>query len=418
MEELLRELGLSERWQDACSDAGLVHVEDLLKLGAPSPSGAGKRERLHEQVSREHAGHRIVTELDALGVTCEDAKAIAQLATSPRPSGASGGVWSERFLLACRPAHDAHMGAENIGPLLYALCRFVKPRRVLEVGAGYTSLWLLQALADNSAELQRCRQSLQTDGHLVSGCAWLLPWVEGKGRDGAAAGDQAASQSQAGATALPFETAPMPPTAPAVASTATRDTPVSMDSTRSTVPPEAEPLSVPMLHCVDDMSHANTTACDVHTAAVRLGLSSHLRLHAIDAFELAEQWPHLDEGAGMQQLDMLWLDFGAGVAGRLDEFLRRWWPRLRPGGLLLLHSTLTNAVTREWLETLRKRDGHTSRSDCNDTTREPDGRGPFYGDDMVEMMSLLEPHKRVQNSVSLFQKRPRGWGEPIHTLYP
>ena len=45
-------------------------------------------------------------------------------------------------------------GAENLGPMLYSLVRFAKPARVLEVGAGYTSVFLLQALADNAAELE------------------------------------------------------------------------------------------------------------------------------------------------------------------------------------------------------------------------------------------------------------------------
>jgi hypothetical protein len=39
------------------------------------------------------------------------------------------------------------MGAENLGTALYALCRFVKPGNVLEVGGGYTSVFILQALA-------------------------------------------------------------------------------------------------------------------------------------------------------------------------------------------------------------------------------------------------------------------------------
>ena len=30
------------------------------------------------------------------------------------------------------------------GPLLYALLRFVKPQHVLEIGAGYTSIFMLQ----------------------------------------------------------------------------------------------------------------------------------------------------------------------------------------------------------------------------------------------------------------------------------
>lgn len=45
-------------------------------------------------------------------------------------------------------------GAENLGPMLYSLVRFTKPARVLEVGAGYTSMFLLQALEDNAAELE------------------------------------------------------------------------------------------------------------------------------------------------------------------------------------------------------------------------------------------------------------------------
>ena len=42
---------------------------------------------------------------------------------------------------------------------------------------------------------------------------------------------------------------------------------------------------------------------------------------------------------------------------------------------------------------------------------------PLKGD-LVETLSLLEPHKRFQNSVSIFQKRPRGWGEAIYTNFP
>jgi len=40
------------------------------------------------------------------------------------------------------------------------------------------------------------------------------------------------------------------------------------------------------------------------------------------------------------------------------------------------------------------------------------------GDEFVEL-SLYEPHKRYQNSFSIFQRRPAGWGgEPVHTNYP
>ena len=36
----------------------------------------------------------------------------------------------------------------------------------------------------------------------------------------------------------------------------------------------------------------------------------------------------------------------------------------------------------------------------------------------VATLSFLEPHKRFQNSVAVLQKRPPGWGEPVHTTYP
>ena len=42
--------------------------------------------------------------------------------------------------------------------------------------------------------------------------------------------------------------------------------------------------------------------------------------------------------------DLAVLDFGAGTSSRLRAFLSAWWPRIKPGGLLLVHSTLTNQV--------------------------------------------------------------------------
>ena len=47
-----------------------------------------------------------------------------------------GGVYDQEFLSAVQPLYDMHMGVENMGPLLYSLIRFHKPRHVLEVGAG------------------------------------------------------------------------------------------------------------------------------------------------------------------------------------------------------------------------------------------------------------------------------------------
>ena len=150
-----------------------------------------------------------------------------------------------------------------------------------------------------------------------------------------------------------------------------------------------------VLHCVDDCSHAHTTAhrvrrrepepepepepalprvlapaasqrcptftaADLHPSQVReaadqMGLASHLKLHICDAYALADTFDDDasnftfdgDDGAGGverdgggggggggddddddRMLDLLWLDFGAGVGGRLHSFLSAWWQRL------------------------------------------------------------------------------------------
>jgi len=47
------------------------------------------------------------------------------------------------------------MGSETLAPLLYFLVRFTRPRKVLEVGTGYTTPFIARALADNMADYQR-----------------------------------------------------------------------------------------------------------------------------------------------------------------------------------------------------------------------------------------------------------------------
>jgi len=97
-------------------------------------------------------------------------------------------------------------------------------------------------------------------------------------------------------------------------------------------------------------------------------------------------------------LDMIWLDFGAG--SRLDEMLEKWWPRLNPeGGLLLLHSSLTNVETRQWLVKYQASDSEHNLG-------------------MFDLWGLLEPHKRYQNSFSVFQKRSNMYTEPLYSRGP
>jgi hypothetical protein len=258
------------------------------------------------------------TLLRDLGVTRDHRDKLERLAFSPRPCGASGGAFDAGFLRACRPLHVQHMGCENMGPLLYALTRFVKPRRILEVGAGYTSLWLLRALADNDAELEACSQALAADGYKVSSADWMV--------DGLAP----ALSAQEGTGTLAG---------------------TSFCSTLHTSTLHTSTLHTSTLHTIDDMGAAEGgnrgSAHLVREIAEQLGLCDRLRLHEGDAYALASDAAWLgscgssdEEGAGAahacpgaqpgsQLFDMMWLDFGLGTGSRIDSFLDAWWARHR-----------------------------------------------------------------------------------------
>ena len=271
------------------------------------------------------------------------ATALAALAAlDAPPPGAAGGVFSPRWLETVSPAYDAHMGAENLGLALYALCRFVKPGSALEIGGGYTTPWVLQALADNDDELRALAASGAGSKDpkrqpRIAGMAPGTPWY------------------------LP-------------------------EAVNALV---RRPAGV--MHCVDDMSHAFSTAGTVRKIAGRLGVEDRLRLHARDA------WDGPPEDCRDGAVDLLFVDFGVGT--RLNEFLSMYWECVSPGGFVVVHSTVTNAATRRWTEAVRRGEFGWEM---------PEG-------DSAHHVSLLEPHKRYQNAFTMLQKRTRGWKEPVWT---
>lgn len=64
------------------------------------------------------------------------------------------------------------MGTEHVGPLLYALVCMLRPVSVLEIGAGYTTLFIAKALKDARAEALHDRELL--DGDMLSERTGLL----------------------------------------------------------------------------------------------------------------------------------------------------------------------------------------------------------------------------------------------------
>ena len=292
----------------------------------------------------------------AIAAQAEQLRAPAGACGAPSPAFSFGGAYSPSFLSAVAPLYSQHMGCENMGPLLYTLTRFCKPGSCLELGGGYTSLFLLQALADNAAEIARAEEAAQ---HFTATAAvpWLAPEVD--------AGKCATAQ----------------------------------------------------LHVVDTCVHSHSTAGGVASIAASLALSPHLAFHAADAFH-----PDLPSTLqGPRLFDLIWLDVGAGT--RLAELVQGWWPRLDPrGGIMAVHSTLTNQAGRSWLRAVQRAQAQAVLVECADEIDSEAAAALPLG--FFEVISLLEPHKRFQNSVTLLRRRGGGAGgvalfkEPIYSKLP
>ena len=340
-------------------------------------------------------------------------------ATTARPSGfrssyaatqdairarSAGGFYDASFLRAVAPLYDLHMGAENLGPMLYTLVRFNKPARVLEVGAGYTSVFILQALRDNAAELEAYRELRAAKMCECGDAPWSVDaFFDGSGDGGGRyRGDSDDERTSVGTSGASAHSRGFSPLVSPDALTSPSDASLArVTDTRAAPGTEDARVDSGLLHCIDNMAHEHTTAHAVKGVAESLGMADRLRVHEADAFD-----PDLPSTlAPGTEFDLLWIDLGA--AHRIEGFFEAWWPRVRPeGGMVIVHSTLTNALSRGWLERMR------------DIARaEP---GPPFG--AFECMSLLEPHKMFQNSVTMFQKRGGAFGapyhEPVHTKFP
>jgi hypothetical protein len=235
------------------------------------------------------------------------------------------------FLSHAASLYNPHMGVENLGPLLYSFIRFTKLKRVVEIGAGYTSLWILQALKDNDLERSRIQELEGLGQNRLLDIEFTIP--------------QSTKESQIASSLL----------------------------------------------CIDNCLHQKETATGALTVAKTLGLDSYMEFQKGDAFEIP---------LPPESVDVLWCDFGVGSG--IQKFVEGGaWDSIAPGGFLLCHSTLTNEGTRSWLERVRAR-----------RPKEETGLDP---NEFVEL-SLLEPHKRYQNSITLLQKR-KDYSEPIYSQF-
>jgi predicted O-methyltransferase YrrM len=84
-------------------------------------------------------------------------------------------VTNKVFLHHLESISTPHVGMESLGLLLYSFVRFTKARKVVEIGLGCASLWILQALRDNDNELQQNRQLGKDRECLMHDTTWDAP---------------------------------------------------------------------------------------------------------------------------------------------------------------------------------------------------------------------------------------------------
>lgn len=201
------------------------------------------------------------------------------------------------FLEAVKPVdRNWSMGVELASPFIYSLLRCIRPRRSLEVGAGYSSLFILQALHDNYVEDQENARSMQ--GHVRSdqhtGVRRLL-----KGRH------------------------PLP----------------------LALPDYYDKPLTPRLLVIDDSSHPSTSADKVTEVAKALGLDTYLKFYEGDFRHASRTF-----GAELVPFDFVWFDCGG-----LEDFQPEYWPLIDPdGGMLMIHSTLANPRKRAFIKRMKE----------------------------------------------------------------
>jgi predicted O-methyltransferase YrrM len=173
----------------------------------------------------------------------------------------------QNFLSTAESVFNPKMGTERMAPLLHSLIRFNRPRRILEIGAGYTTPFMAQALRDTFEDWQQeQRQPVNTD---------LVPEFY------------------------------------------TED-------------------YAPKLLCIDDHSFPDSNSSKVRSVISELELGNFVDF--VDA-DFMDYWNKIDKS--YLPFDMIWFDCG----GMKEYFFcfNNYWQFVNPnGGLLLMHSTLTN----------------------------------------------------------------------------
>lgn len=235
------------------------------------------------------------------------------------------------------------MGTDSIAPLLYDLLRWLRARRVLEIGMGYTTPFLAQALRDNTLDFYRERQMLARKHNEL-------------------AKTQKSSQQLDAASQF---------------------TPIEIIEEKSWLK-ENLPLLRSVyyqeqfeakLHAVDNLSSFQSSASRVVEVVEQLDLLSIVNIHIGDYHKVRSNF---DSNA--EPFDFIWVDCDQSIF-IFDDY----WNLVNPqGGLFAVHSLLNDkggdAVLRYFIDTVAALTG------------------------TIEIMNLVEPHKSHQSGVTILRR--------------
>ncbi len=155
----------------------------------------------------------------------------------------------------------------------------------------------------------------------------------------------------------------------------------------------------PRLTAVDDYSDEDSTAHAVQAVIGELGLAPYFELVNANFRGLSGRL----EPARLP-FDLVWFD--CGLPAEYVDFLAEYWPLINPdGGLLAMHYTYWHmpTVRRRWQGRESGPEPLKPNAVLNEIKRQQAAQGLQTG---FEALSLVEPHKSRQGSVTLIRRLP------------
>jgi hypothetical protein len=278
------------------------------------------------------------------------------------------------FFEAVRPLLVPEMGTDLMAPLLYTLIRFTRARTVLEGGAGYTSVFLAQALKDNALAFEQERAAvLDKTRRFVADFDALAPPASSP------APSAVPREPSLGFEGIYSATSPL----------AKRRLDWLREPPAWARPPWYAAARAPRLFCIDDASYARSSATRVRAKLAELDLAD------VVSFHDGEFWAYDLEKLPSEfvPLDLIWVDVPVSLKSARSLLSGPHWQKLNPnGGLLVVHDLLTT------------RGGQLLADAFKSAQRE---RGDF------EIVGLLEPQRLAQGDFVLIRRTTGARVDPI-----